>query len=161
LLLGLIILVVLVISTIVALIPFFIGLFKWYSDNHIAKGVLILGQIVGICAAFALVFIGVFSEDQGTPHLTASSTFFVLNFIVLVLVNIALIFHDRFVKVIGFYGFIMTFLSLPLEILLGGPLVEWYTVFGALIFVGLLSFNTMIMDSRGQKRDMIIPNMSE
>jgi hypothetical membrane protein len=132
----------------VAIIPFFVGLTNWYSNNRASKGVLILGQILGICSAIALILIGVFSEDQGAPHLTASSTFFLLNFVVLILINIPLMFQRRFIKVIGVYGLMMTILSLPLEIFLGGPLVEWYTVFGSLIFVGLLSYNTMIMDSR-------------
>jgi hypothetical membrane protein len=132
----------------VAIIPFLVGLTNWYSNNRASKGVLILGQILGICSAIALILIGVFSEDQGAPHLTASSTFFLLNFVVLILINIPLMLQRRFIKVIGVYGLMMTILSLPLEIFLGGPLVEWYTVFGSLIFVGLLSYNTMIMDSR-------------
>jgi hypothetical membrane protein len=132
----------------VAIIPFFVGLINWYSNNRASKGVLILGQILGICSAIALILIGVFSEDQGAPHMTASSTFFLLNFVVLILINIPLMFQRRFIKVIGVYGLLMTILSLPLEMFLGGPLVEWYTVFGSLIFVGLLSYNTMIMDSR-------------
>jgi len=65
------------------------------------------------------------------------------------LISIGLMFHTRFIKAIGLYGLIMTILSLPLEFLLGGPLVEWYTVFGSLIFVGLFSYNTMILNSRG------------
>jgi hypothetical membrane protein len=132
----------------VALIPFFVGLMIWHDEKPAINGALVLGQIVGVCAAFALILIGVFSEDQGTPHMTASSTFFLLNFIVMILINISLMFHSKFIKAIGFCGFSMTLLSLPLEILLGGPLVEWYTVFGSLIYVGLLSYNTMIMDSR-------------
>jgi hypothetical membrane protein len=130
------------------LIPFFIGLMVWYDKKLGTKGVLVLGQIVGICAAFALILIGVFSEDQGTPHMTASSTFFLLNFFVMILINISLMLHNKFIKAVGIYGFAMTLLSLSLEVLLGGPLVEWYTVFGSLIYVGLLSYNTMIMDSR-------------
>jgi hypothetical membrane protein len=133
----------------IVLIPFFLSLRKWYTSNRVAKCVIAIGQIIGICAALALISIGVFSEDQGTPHLTASSTFFILNFVVLLLISIGLMFHSRFIKAIGIYGLIMTILSLPLEFLLGGPLVEWYTVFGSLIFVGLLSYNTMIMNSRG------------
>jgi hypothetical membrane protein len=131
----------------VALILFFAGLMIWYDEKPATNEVLLLGQIVGVCAAFALILIGVFSEDQGTPHMTASSTFFLLNFIVMFLINIALMFHRKFIKAVGFYGLTMTLLSLPLEILVGGPLIEWYTVFGSLIYVGLLSYNTMMMDS--------------
>ncbi len=109
--------------------------------------------MVGVCAAIALILIGVFSEDQGSPHMTASSIFFILNFIVLILTNIALMFHNRFIKVIGLYGIIVTILSLPLEVFLGGPIIEWYTVFGSLIYVGLLSYNTNILEETDELRD--------
>jgi hypothetical membrane protein len=126
----------------IALIPFFASLRSWYDMHKVAKGILLIGQVIGFMAAIALILIGVFSEDQGAPHMTASSTFFILNFFTLILVNIALMVHKRFIKVIGLYGIIMTLLSLPLEIFIGGPLIEWYTVFGSLGFVGLLVYNT-------------------
>jgi hypothetical membrane protein len=121
---------------------FFASLRSWYDMHKVAKGILLIGQVIGFMAAIALILIGVFSEDQGAPHMTASSTFFILNFFTLILVNIALMVHKRFIKVIGLYGIIMTLLSLPLEIFIGGPLIEWYTVFGSLGFVGLLVYNT-------------------
>ncbi|MDH4213885.1 MAG: DUF998 domain-containing protein [Candidatus Odinarchaeota archaeon] len=132
----------------ITLIFFFVGLQSWDTDSKIAKGLLILSKIIGVCASFALILIGVFSEDQGSPHLIASSTFFLLNFIVLILINIALLLHNRFIKAIGIYGIIMTLLSLPLEIYLGGPLIEWYTVFGSLVYVGLLSYNIASLNSK-------------
>jgi hypothetical membrane protein len=128
------------------LILFFVGLRSWYAMHRAARGMLILGQIIGFLASFALILIGVFSEDQGAPHMTASSIFFILNFIVMILVNIALMFHSRFFKLIGAYGILMTLFSLPLEIVIGGPLIEWYTVFGSLVFVGLLAYNTAVMN---------------
>jgi hypothetical membrane protein len=129
----------------ITLIPFFIGLWEWSTSNKLGNEVLLVGQVLGLCSALALILIGVFSEDKGSPHMAASSAFFLLNFFVLVLVNIGLLFHRRFIKVIGLFGLVLTFLSLPLEIFLGGPLVEWYTVFGSLIFVGLVSYNTMLL----------------
>ncbi len=137
----------------IALVPFFISLKSWYTEKRVIKGLLIGGQMVGVCAAIALILIGVFSEDQGSPHMTASSIFFILNFIVLILTNIALMFHNRFIKVIGLYGIIVTILSLPLEVFLGGPIIEWYTVFGSLIYVGLLSYNTNILEETDELRD--------
>ena len=130
----------------IVLIPFFIGLWEWSPSNRFGKAVLLIGQVMGLCSAIALILIGVFSEDQGRPHMAASSAFFLLNFFVLVLIDIALLFHRRFIKVIGLFGLVLTFLSLPLEFFLGGPLVEWYTVFGSLIFVGLVSYNTMLLE---------------
>ncbi|MFW9959533.1 MAG: DUF998 domain-containing protein [Candidatus Thorarchaeota archaeon] len=138
----------------IALVPFFIGLRSWYTDNRAVNGILVVGQIIGVCAAIALILIGVFSEDQGSPHMTASSTFFILNFIVLILISIALIFHNRFIKVIGLYGIIMTLLSLPLEVYIGGPIIEWYTVFGSLFYVGLLSYNTRLLEYTKKSKDI-------
>jgi len=131
-----------------ALVPFFLGLNKWYSEGRLSKLLLISGQFVGVLSAIALILIGVFSEDQGSPHMTASSTFFVLNFIVLILINVALIWHPKFLKAIAVYGFSVNALSLGFELVVGGPLVEWFTVFGSLGFVALLSFNTLSLGLR-------------
>jgi len=131
-----------------ALIPFFLGLNKWRSEGRLSKILLIGGQIVGILSAIALIMIGIFSEDQGSPHMTASSTFFVLNFIVLILTNVALLWHPKFLKVIAVYGFSVNVLSLGFELAVGGPLVEWFTVFGSLGFVALLSFNSLSLALR-------------
>lgn len=131
-----------------ALVPFFLGLNKWHPEERQSKIPLIGGQIVGILSAIALIMIGIFSEDQGNPHMTASSTFFMLNFIVLILVNVALLWHPKFLKAIAVYGFSINVLSLGFELAVGGPLVEWFTVFGSLGFVALLSFNTLSLDLR-------------
>jgi hypothetical membrane protein len=127
----------------VALVPFFLGLSKWHSERRLSKILLISGQILGILSAIALIMIGIFSEDQGSSHMMASSTFFLLNFIVLILVNVALLWHPKFLKVIAIYSLLINVLSLGFELTLGGPLVEWFTVFGSLGFVALLSFNTL------------------
>lgn len=126
----------------IVLFPFYIGFYQWYTDRLYQKVPLIVGQIVGLCSAVALIMIGVFSEDQGNPHMVASSTFFLLNFIVLILVNIALLMNSDFWKLIAVYGLAINFLTLGFQLAIGGPLVEWFTVFGSLLFVGLLSLNT-------------------
>jgi hypothetical membrane protein len=92
--------------------------------------------------------IGVFSEDQGSPHMVASSTFFILNFIVLIIVNLTLLFHTKFWKIIAVYGLSIDFLTLGFEVVIGGPLVEWFTVFGSLLFVGVLSLNALTRDEQ-------------
>lgn len=126
-----------------ALFPFFIGLYKWHTDSLYQKVPLIAGQVIGILSAIALIMIGVFSEDQGSPHMTASSTFFLLNFFVLIVVNAALVLHPRFIKLIALYAFAIDILSLSFELTIGGPITEWFTVFGALFYVALISFNTL------------------
>jgi hypothetical membrane protein len=126
-----------------ALFPFFIGLYEWYTDRLYQKVPLVAGQVIGILSAIALIMIGVFSEDQGSPHMTASSTFFLLNFFVLIVVNAALLFHPRFIKLIALYAFAIDILSLSFELTIGGPITEWFTVFGALFYVALISFSTL------------------
>ncbi|MHA1653214.1 MAG: DUF998 domain-containing protein [Candidatus Thorarchaeota archaeon] len=125
-----------------ALFPFFLGLRFWRGDNMVGRIFLMLGQLLGLCAAVALVMIGVFSEDTGAPHMTASATFFLLNFIVLVLVNVALLTNPRFARWIAVYGIAIDLFSLSLALTIGGPITEWITVFGSLLFVALTSIHT-------------------
>ena len=131
----------------IALIPFFLSLRVWYTDSKPQIILFILGQFIGVLAAIALMMIGVFSEDQGTPHMTASSTFFLLNFVVLILINLALLWHPKFIKPIALYGFILDVLTLGLEMVMHGPIIEWITVFGSLFFVALISINSLRLNS--------------
>ncbi len=133
-----------------ALVPFFIGLRNWFTESLIQKSIMIIGQILGVASGFALLSIGVFSEDQGDPHMTASSTFFTIIFFVLILINIALLLNPSFNKLIGAYGLGITFSSLAFALTVGGPLTEWYTVFGSLLFVGLIAFDSMKLKNREQ-----------
>ena len=133
-----------------ALVPFFIGLRNWFTDSLIQRSIMILGQILGVASGFALLSIGVFSEDQGASHMTASSTFFTIIFFVLILINIALLLNPSFNKLIGVYGLGITFSSLAFALTVGGPLTEWYTVFGSLLFVGLIAFDSMKVKNRQQ-----------
>lgn len=126
-----------------ALIPFFIGLRQWFTEGKLQRGILIIGQLAGVCSAVALIMIGVFSEDKGSPHMLASSIFFELNFLVLVIVNLALLLHPRFVRLIALYGVAVAISSLAFAFIIEGPLVEWYTVFASLAYVGFLSINTL------------------
>jgi hypothetical membrane protein len=126
-----------------ALFPFYIGLYIWY-DSHIGRRILLsIGQVFGLCAAFSLMMIGVFSADSGAPHLFWSAAFFTLNFIVMLLVITSLITHPKFMKPIGVYGYVVTVASLLFDFSVGGPLVEWFTVFTSLSFAGLLVFNML------------------
>ena len=126
----------------VALIPFFIGLHVWSSEGLLKRVLLIIGQGLGVSSAIALILIGVFSEDLGAPHMASSSIFFIINFVTLILISIALSTRTEFPKIIGVYGIFVSLSSLFLEIYLGGPIVEWYTVFASLLFIGLVSVIT-------------------
>ncbi|MBY8996679.1 MAG: DUF998 domain-containing protein [Candidatus Thorarchaeota archaeon] len=133
-----------------ALVPFFIGLKIWQIENPIQRIIMVIGQVLGVASGFGLLAIGVFSEDQGAPHMTASSTFFTIIFFVLILITIALMLNSRFNKIVGVYGFGITLSSLAFALTVGGPLTEWYTVFGALLFVGLIAIDSMKLKNSHQ-----------
>jgi len=126
-----------------ALIPFFIGLHQWHTKAMLGRILLITGQAIGVCSAVALIMIGVFSEDKGQPHMLASSTFFELMFVALILASIALLLHPKFLKLIGLYGIAIALSDLVFSFKVGGPLVEWYAVFSALAFVAFVAVNTL------------------
>ena len=129
-----------VVITGILLFPFFIGLNKWYMDKKWHKVLMIFAQIVGCSAAFALMMVGVFYQDLFAEHYFWSTNFFLLNLFVLLLLSISLLFHDKFFKLIGIYGIGAAIFALSL-VTLEIYILEWFTVFSALGFVGLLSFN--------------------
>lgn len=103
---------------------------------------MVLGQFLGTWSGAVLMLIGVFSENQGALHMLASRIFFVLNFVVLILVGLAVVIHGRLGVASGLYRASISLSSLFLAILVGGPIVKWYTVPASLGFVGLISFLT-------------------
>lgn len=125
----------------IALFPFFIGLYKWYSSERRRRAGVVATQITGCAAAFSLIMIGVFSENYGKLHDLWSQIFFLLNLVVLVVLGITLFNHPRYIKAIAVYGFIVAAINLVFLFLPNTPLLEWFTVFTALGYVGLLSYN--------------------
>jgi hypothetical membrane protein len=126
----------------IALFPFFIGIYKWYTTEKWRKTALLLTQAIGCAAAFALIMIGVFSEDAGSLHSLWSDIFFLLNLIVLVLMGTSLFTHPRHIKAIAGYAFVVAAINLTFLFVSNTPMLEWFTVFTALGYVGLLSYNT-------------------
>jgi hypothetical protein len=124
----------------IALFPFFGGLYKWYTDFKTRKIAIMIAQVVGFLAAFSLIMIGVFSEDFGGLHLLWSSTFFVLNFVVVLLVSLSLYTHPCYLKPITYYGFSVAIINLLFGLVYDNPIFEWFTVFSALGFVGLVVY---------------------
>lgn len=125
----------------IALFPFFIGLYKWYTDEKWRKMSLSISQAVGCLAAFALIMIGVFSEDSGSLHILWSDVFFLLNLVVLILVGASLFTHPRYIKAIAYYGFTVAAINLAFVFVSNTPLLEWFTVFTSLGYVGLITYN--------------------
>lgn len=125
----------------IALFPFFIGFYKWYTKETWRKISITITQAVGCAAAFALTMIGVFSEDSGWPHSLWSEVFFLLNLTVLVLAGASLYTHPRYIRGVGVYGFIVAAINLFFLFGSDTPILEWFTVFTALGYVGLLAYN--------------------
>jgi hypothetical membrane protein len=124
----------------IALFPFFAGLYKWYTEEKWRKISLIITQTLGSLAAFSLVMIGVFSEDYEEMHHLWSAVFFVLILIVLILLGVSLFTHPNYIRRIAYYGFVVAIINL-IFVFYNIPLLEWFTVFTALGYVGLLVYN--------------------
>jgi len=127
----------------IALFPFFSGLYKWYTNEKGRKILLMITQATGLLAALSLIMIGVFSEDSGELHSLWSSIFFALNLLVLILMGVALFTHPNYMKPIAYYGFIVAAINLLFVLIYRIPLFEWFTVFTALGYVGLLVYNML------------------
>lgn len=128
----------------IMLFPFFIGLSRWYKDEIWHKAFTIIIQVVGSFSGFALIMIGVYSEDFPSPHVFWSEVFFDVNLIVLILASVTLYFHPDFIKWIGLYGIVVAIINLLFVFFLGTPILEWFTVFTALGYVGLIVYNMYI-----------------
>jgi hypothetical protein len=140
-----------------ALIPFYIGIYKWYTKTTWRNVLLIITQIIGLASAVSLVMIGVFYENSpaenaiaGGTHEFWSMVFFMLNLLVLIFANISLFTHPNFIKPIAIYGFIVAIINLGL-VAVGGSLIEWFTVFTALAYAGLLVINMVKTFGRSAK----------
>lgn len=141
----------------ILLIPFFLGLYIWYDPLRWRRVLLILGQAVGILGSVALIFVGIYPETRITGHLIAADLFFSSLVIFLVILNLALLTHPRFMRWVGWYGFLVVAVNLVFASFLfvykdlladfnpGIPVpgLEWASVFAALAWVGALSYNML------------------
>lgn len=121
-----------------ALLFFFAGLNVWSTESKLRSYPIMAARTLGVGAAVALMAIGIFSEDFGRPHMVASSAFFLLNFLVILILSFALALGPQSARHVSLYGMALNLSSLLLEMVVGGPLVEWWTVFGSLGFVALI-----------------------
>jgi hypothetical protein len=141
-----------------ALFPFYIGLYKWYTKTTWRNVLVIITQIVGLASAVSLIMIGVFYENSpwqntiaGGAHEFWSMVFFILNLLVLIFANVSLLTHPNFIKPIAIYGFAVAIINLALVVLPSSSVIEWFTVFTALGFAGLLVINMAKVFKPGAK----------
>ncbi|MFX1344598.1 MAG: DUF998 domain-containing protein [Promethearchaeota archaeon] len=125
----------------IMLFPFFLGLNTWYTDESWYKNAIRVIQGIGCFSGFALIMIGIYSEDFIAPHVFWSEVFFNANLTILILSSLALYFHPDFIKWIFIYGIIVAIINLLFVFFLETPILEWFTVFTALGYVGLIVFN--------------------
>jgi hypothetical membrane protein len=133
------------ITTGIALVPFFIGLYKWYREEIWHKILVIIGQGIGIFSAIALILIGLYPEDFPYLHHLWSNIFFFAILFVLIITSVVLFLHESFKKPIGIYGIIVAILDFVF-VFFGSPLLEWFVVFTALGYVGLIIYNMYDID---------------
>jgi hypothetical membrane protein len=126
----------------IALLPFIIGLYKWYKDKNRFRLGVIAWQVEGCVAAFSLIMIGVFSEDSSWIHRLWSAVFFILVLGVLIGLGSLLFTHPHYVRTIAYYGFIVAAIDV-LFIFFDVPSLEWFTVFSAPGYVGLMAYNML------------------
>jgi len=126
-----------------ALFPFYAGFYEWYTPERRRKLLIATTQVVGFLSALSLIMIGVFSEDSMAQHLFWSELFFIFNLLVLILANISLLTRPKFIRPIGYYGLAVAVVNLLFVVLTSTPLLEWFTVFTALVYAGLVAYNTL------------------
>ena len=140
------------------LFPFYLGMYKFYRKDfyrfnikrlklevNIHKFSVIGIQIVGCLSGFSLIMLGIYPEEITDAHMIWAGMFFWLNLWVLILGNIALLFHKDFIRPIAIYGWCAAAINVIFIFLtifnIISPLMEWISVSTALGYVGILEYN--------------------
>lgn len=139
----------------VALFISVLGLARWKTGNRKRDKLIMLSQYCGYFMAFALIMVGVFSEDYGTIHVMWSTVFFVLLFIFMTLTNIALKNHAGYMTGIWHYSIVAILLDLIFVFTVFRglliPILEWLAVFGGLVWLGLIGYNTLKLEAESSQ----------
>lgn len=128
-----------------------IGLKKWKTTNRKQEKLILLSQSTGILMAFALIMVGIFSEDYGVLHHIWATLFFISLLIFMIIINIALRNHVSYIKWIWYYSIVSIYIDfifvLTMIIGIHMPILEWIAVFSGLIWIGLIGYNTTKLDN--------------
>lgn len=125
-------------------ILFFAGLSRWRISG---QGKLTIARAIGMFAGFALITVGIFSEDYGRLHTIVSGVFFISLTVAIIATGFALRKHPAYIRPINYYGalvgiscliYILSYLAGPAIIIL-----EWITVAGAIGWMGLMAYNML------------------
>jgi len=137
------------------LFPFYIGLYKLRSNNDWQRILLKIIPIVGWFSAFALIMVGVFSEDVWTVHIFWTNAYFLLNLGVMIGFTAILFLNPKRIKLICYYGIAIIIIdSIFLFLIVTPPpsepaiiiikilhFFEWFYVFTSLAYVGLFLYH--------------------
>ncbi len=123
------------------LFGFFFGLKTWYGDSKRDKTIIIVIQAIGAVEALFVLLLGVF-EDGNPLHGTVSSAFFLCNITFLFASGIGFLFHSKYFKPISIFAIVVGFFNLGyLWFISSTPIIEWLTVFTAIIYFILIFIN--------------------
>jgi len=140
------------------LIIFFVGLYNWKPVKTLSKIFLIIGMGLGILASISLIMVGVYPEIYIQQHLIAAAGVFILLFIIIIFLNMALFYNPKFIREVAYFGFLVIIIDLCFQYLLSVnknilsnlnptspvPGLEWAAVFTSLAWVGILALNMII-----------------
>ena len=139
------------------LILFFGGLYIWKPRETWSKILLIVGMALGIISSVSLIMVGVYPEIYIHQHVIAATGVFGLLFIIIIVLNVALLKNPKFMRVVAYLGFLVVMIDLifiysimannisnNLHPMLPIPGLEWGAVVTSLIWIGLLSLNMLL-----------------
>ncbi|AEG17239.1 DUF998 domain-containing protein [Methanobacterium paludis] len=130
-------------------IPFFTGLYRWHTDKKWDNIILVSAQIVGFISAFAMIMVGIFPETDPKMHWIWSSILFITILIFLILINISLFDHPKFMRPIFYFGLLAVLVDLFFIVMfriytgLPAPLFEWLAAFFAIFWIAALTYNML------------------
>jgi hypothetical protein len=121
------------------LIPFFAGLYKWYTDELWRNLFVVVAQAAGIGAGISLFMTGHYSELFASEHSFWTTALFASLLLALLLANAGLLTHWRYSNWVGYIGLAATAV---MAVFVAGkfaigivPVFEWVSICLALVWI--------------------------
>lgn len=134
----------------IAIIISAIGLVKWKTNNRKQNYLILLSRYCEFLMAFALIMVGIFSENYGRIHYIWASIYFILMLIFLIIVHIALNNHPSHINWISYYAYVSIMINFIFifTVIIGFhiPILEWSAALSGLLYLGLIGYNTLILE---------------